>query len=66
MIKSEILLAEETYALPIYDPTFVALDKGKSLENSISSTLFLETLLCQMRGQIIKFSKNLKRKETEM
>ena len=65
MIKAEILLAEETYALPIYDPTFVALDKGESLELSISSILLLETLLCQMRGQIIKFSKTIKRKETE-
>ena len=62
LIKAEILLAEETYALPIYDPTFVALDKGESLEISISSTLFIETLLCQLRGQIIKFSKNLKKK----
>ena len=66
MIKAEIILAEETYVLPIYDPAFVALDKGESLEISITSTLFLETLLCQMRGQIIKFSNNIKRKETEM
>ena len=66
MIKAEILLAEETYALPVYDPTFVARDKGETLEISISSTLFLETLLCQMRGQIIKFSKTIKKIETEM
>ena len=63
MVKSEILLAQETYALPIYDPKFVALDKGESLEITISSTLFLETLLCQLRGQIIKFSKNQKKKK---
>ena len=52
LTKTEILTAVGTYAIPIYDPAFV--------------TLFLETLLCQMRGQIIKFSKNLKRRETEL
>ena len=66
MIRSEILLIQETYALPIYDPNFVAFDKGATLEISITSTLFLETLLCQLRGKIIKFSKNLKKKETEV
>ena len=66
MIRSEIILIQETYALPIYDPNFVALDKGATLEISITSTLFLETLLCQLRGKIIKFSKNLKKKETDM
>ena len=40
MIKTEILRAEETYALPIYDPAFVALDKGETLEINITSTLF--------------------------
>ena len=66
MIRSEINLIQETYALPIYNPNFVAFDKGATLEISISSTLFLETLLCQLRGKIIKFSKNLKKKETDM
>ena len=66
MIKTEILTAEEIYALPIYDPAFVALDKGETLEINITSTLSLETLLCQMRGQIIKFSKKIKRRETEL
>ena len=42
------------------------MDKGATLEISISSTLFLETLLCQLRGKIIKFSKNLKKKKAEM
>ena len=46
-------------------PAFVALDKGETLEINITSTLFLETLLCQMREQIIKFSKNIKRRETD-
>ena len=66
MIRSEIILIQETYALPIYNLNFVAFDKGATLEISISSTLFLETLLCQLRGKIIKFSKNLKKKETDM
>ena len=63
MILSEINLIQETYALPIYDPNFVAIDNGDTLEISISSTLFLETLLCQLRGKIIRFSKNLKKKK---
>ena len=66
MIRAEITLIQETYALPVYDQNFVAMDKGATLEISISSTLFLETLLCQLRGKIIKFSKNLKKKEAEM
>ena len=65
MIKKEISLITQTYALPVYSETYIAQDNGENLEISISSTLFLETLLCQLRGQIIKFSKNLKRKETE-
>ena len=65
MIKKEISLITKTYALPVYSETYIDLDKGENLEILISSTLFLETLLCQLRGQIIKFSKNLKRKETE-
>ena len=31
----------------------------------ISDTLFLETLLCQLRGQIIKFSKKNKKRGKE-
>ena len=65
MIKSEISLVSNTYSLPVYSEDFVESDKGQTLEISISSTLFLETLLCQLRGKIIKFSKNLKRQETE-
>ena len=65
MIKSEISLITQVYALPVYSETFVEQDYGENLEISISSTLFLETLLCQLRGQIIKFSKYLKKKETE-
>ena len=65
MIKKEIELAKSTYALPVYHPDFVSNENGESLELLIPVTLFLETLLCQLRGQIIKFSKTLKKKETE-
>ena len=62
-IKSEIQLIQETYSLPVYSADYIASDHGETLEITI---LFLETLLCQLRGTIIKFSKNLKRKEREL
>ena len=65
MIKAEILLINQTYALPVYSEAFVASNNGETIDISISSTLFLETLLCQLRGKIIKFSKTLKKQETE-
>ena len=65
MIKAEISLINQTYALPVYSEAFVASDNGETIDISISSTLFLETLLCQLRGKIIKFSKKLKKQETE-
>ena len=65
MIKAEITLINQTYALPVYSEAFVASDNGETIDISISSTLFLETLLCQLRGKIIKFSKKLKKQETE-
>ena len=63
MIRDEINLVKATYALPIYSEDFIMTDNGEFLELMISDTLFLETLLCQLRGQIIKFSKNIKREE---
>ena len=63
MVQAEIELINSTYALRIYNDEYVHLDHGELLELLISDTLFLETLLCQLRGQIIKFSKNLKREE---
>ena len=63
MIRDEINLIKATYALPIYSEDFIMADNGEFLELTISDTLFLETLLCQLRGQIIKFSKNVKREE---
>ena len=64
MIKQEVSLISQTYALPVYSEAFVATDNGETLEISISSTLFLDTLLCQLRGKIITYSKNLKKQET--
>ena len=66
MIKSEILLINQTYALPVYSEAFVASYNGETIDISISSILFKETLLCQLRGKIIKFSKNLKKQESEV
>ena len=63
MVKKEIELITSTYALPIYSNEYVQSDHGETLELLISDTLFLETLLCQIRGQIIRFSKKLKREE---
>ena len=63
MIKKEINLIKSIYALPIYSPDYIEADDGSTLELLIPVTLFLETLLCQLRGQIIKSSKNLKKKK---
>ena len=63
MVKNEIDLVKATYALTIYSDEFIKKDNGELLELMISDPLFLETLLCQLRGQIIKFSKKLKREE---
>ena len=63
MVRDEIELVKATYAIPIYNNDFIQSDNGNLLEITISDTLFLETLLCQLRGQIIKFSKNLKKEE---
>ena len=65
MIKEEIFLAKSTYALPVYDLDYIKNNNGENLELNISDTLFLDTLLCQIRGATIDFSKKLKRKERQ-
>ena len=55
LIKSEISLIRETYALPIYNPEIVSIIKDTDLEIMIPDTLFIDTLLCQLRGTIISF-----------
>ena len=57
LIKKEISLIKETYALPIYNPEMVSKIKDINLEIMIPDTLFIDTLLCQLRGTIISFSK---------
>ena len=57
LIKQEIKLAKETYALPIYNPNTIHQVDEMKLELMISDSLFLNTLLCQIRGVIISYSK---------
>ena len=57
MVRKEINLAKATYALPIYHPEYVEKNIGTDLEININDALFLDTLLCQIRGETIKFSK---------
>ena len=62
MIQEELSLIKSIYVLPVYDPEYINNNHGDSLELNISDTLFLDTLLCQLRGAIIDFSKNLFKK----
>ena len=55
MIKEEIILIKQTYALPVYNSEFIKNFKDEHLERLISDSLFLDTLLCQLRGIIIVF-----------
>ena len=65
LIKNEIKLAKETYALPIYNPETIHLIDEMNLELMVSDTLFLNTILCQIRGIIISFSKKVARDARE-
>ena len=66
MVRNKINLAKFTNAHPVYSDSFIKMDKGKSLELVIPDSLCLETLLCQLRGEIIKFSKKLAGSEREL
>ena len=59
MIKDEITLIKQTYALPVYSSKFITNSEDEHLELLIPDSLFLDTLLCQVRGIIIGFSKKL-------
>ena len=61
LVKKVISLAKATYALPVYNPAYVENSDGAELEFNISDALFLDTLLCQRRGETIKFSKKIAR-----
>ena len=63
MVKEVISLAKNTNALQVYSLDFITLDNGENLELNISSTLFLDTLLCQLRGAVIDFSKKFKKSQ---
>ena len=63
MRKEEIFLIKSIYALPIYSPEFIRTDLGEFPEIKISDTLFMDSLLCQLRGAIIDLSKILKKQE---
>ena len=56
MIKKEINIIKSTYACTPYYPYYVETN-GVKLELMISPSLFIETMLCQVRGVIIAFSK---------
>ena len=49
----------------MYDPEYIRNNNGDNLELNITDTLFLDTLLCQIRGITIDFSRKLKKKERQ-
>ena len=61
LVKNEICLIKQTYALPVYNPEAVLTMNELQLELIISDSLFLDTMLCQLRGSIISFSKRIAR-----
>ena len=65
LIKEEIKLVKETYALPIYNPETIHLMDEVNMELMVSDGLFLNTLSCQVRGLIISFSKKVARESRE-
>ena len=69
LIREEILLAKKTYALPIYSEDYIK-NEDEYLELMINNNLFLDTLLCQIRGIIITHSKrraiNFRKDEKEL
>ena len=66
MVRDEINLATFSYALTVFSENFIKMDDGRCLELSIQDSLFLETLLCQIRGEVIRFSKKLAKSERQL
>ena len=64
MVKKEINTFKSIYALTPYHPDFVEVS-SHGFEIMISHTLFWETLLVTLRGAIIRYSKNKKRKTNQ-
>ena len=69
LIREEILLAKKTYALPIYSEDYIK-NEDEHLDLMINNNLFLDTLLCQIRGIIITHSKrranNFRKEEKDL
>lgn len=59
MIRKEIKSFRKLYALPVFHPN--ALEDDPDVVFSVNDQLFLETLLCHLRGVIIKFCATKKR-----
>ena len=59
MVKEEIKLIKQTYALPVYNLDYVSKMPDKDVILTIDDDLFLDTMLCQLRGVIIAFSKKV-------
>ena len=66
LIKKEINLIKQTYAIPVYDLDNLDQIEDSELQLTIPDSLFLDTLLCQVRGLIISFSKKLARERREL
>ena len=49
------------YALPVYHPHYVTTIHDNDLQFTISDSIFLETLLLQIRGETIKYSTKVKK-----
>ena len=58
LIKKEITLAKQTYALPVYDSDNIEQIEDSKFKLTISNSLFLDTLSCQLRGVMINFPKS--------
>ena len=51
------------YALPVYNPAYLKINKFENIQLRIDENLFLETLLMRLRGETIKFASQLKKNQ---
>jgi len=61
LIKDHITLIKQQYAVSPYNLDFIKICPDKNLQFQISDQLFFETLLVQLRGNIISYSAKKKR-----
>ena len=59
VIKQEIRIMKELYALPIYSRDFI--ESARDIQFSVGDQLFFETLLSHLRGIIIQYGTRKKR-----